>query len=122
IEVPAIAGKLLDLISKRPKWFPFLLWLMHLQEERAMFFGRTFLHHVDSLEPQFVEVQRKHLADEIGHVRWDHILLDQVWPATPAWLRRLNVSLFRWMIEEYFSAPKRSALRVVARLVRELPE
>src|ERR1700690_3552082 len=43
IQVPPIAAKILDAISKRPQWFPFFLWLMHLQEERAMFFGRTFL-------------------------------------------------------------------------------
>ena len=122
IQVPAVAAKVLDFISKRPTWFPFLLWLMHLQEERAMFFGRTFLKYADSLEPHFVAVQRRHLADEIGHVHWDEELLDWVWPRTRLLLRRYNTQIFRWMIEEYFSTPKRSALRVISALIKEFPE
>jgi hypothetical protein len=121
IQVPPIAAKILDAISKRPQWFPFFLWLMHLQEERAMFFGRTFLKSADSLEPQFVAVQRKHLADEIGHVRWDEALLDWVWPKTSSPLRRLNVRIFAWMIKEYFTTPKRTAMRIMAALIKEFP-
>ena len=122
IRVPAAAARLLDFVSRRPTLFPFLLWLMHLQEERAMFFGRTFLKYADSLEPYFVAVQRRHLADETGHVHWDEELLDWVWPRTKLLLRRFNIQIFRWMIEEYFSTPKRSALRVVSALIDEFPE
>jgi hypothetical protein len=121
IRVPPIAAKILDALSKRPHWFPFLLWLMHLQEERAMFFGRTFLRAADSLEPHFVAVQRKHLADEIGHVRWDDALLDRVWPKTSSVLRRVNVQILAWMIKEYFTTPKRTASRIVAALAKEFP-
>jgi len=122
IRVPPIAARILDFISKRPSRFPLLLWLMHLQEERAVFFARTFLESADSLEPHFVAAQRKHLADEIGHVRWDEALLDWVWPKTRPLLRRFNIRMFGWMIEEYFSTPKRSALRVAAALVEQFPE
>lgn len=122
IRVPRLAAKILDFISQRPTAFPFLLWLMHLQEERAMSFGRAFLKCADSLEPQFVAVQRKHLADEIGHVRWDEDLLDRVWPRTGPLLRHINIRAFAWLINEYFSTPKRSAMRVVSALVREFPE
>jgi hypothetical protein len=121
IQTPPVAAKILDAISKRPQWFPFLLWLMHLQEERALFFGRTFLKCADSLEPHFVAVQRKHLADEIGHVRWDEALLDWVWPKTNSLLRRFNVQIFAWMIKEYFTTPKRTAQRIIAALVKEFP-
>lgn len=121
IRVPPVAARMLNLVAKRPAWFPFLLWLMHLQEERALFFGRAFLRWADSLEPRFVAVERKHLADEVGHVRWDESLLDLVWPKTGRLLRHLNVRIFAWMIAEYFSTPKRSALRVVAGLVEEFP-
>jgi hypothetical protein len=121
IQVPPVAAKILDVISKRPQWFPFLLWLMHLQEERALYFGRTFLKSADSLEPHFVAVQRKHLADEIGHVRWDEALLDWVWPKINSPLRRFNVQVFSWMISEYFTTPKRTALRIIAALVKEFP-
>ena len=121
IQVPPVAAKILDVISKRPQWFPFLLWLMHLQEERALYFGRTFLKSADSLEPHFIAVQRKHLADEIGHVRWDEALLDWVWPKTNSPLRRFNVQIFAWMISEYFTTPKRTAVRIMTALAKEFP-
>jgi hypothetical protein len=122
IRVPSPAASLLDVISKRPQWFPLLLWLMHLQEERALFFGRTFLKCADSLEPHFVATQRKHVADEIGHIRWDETLLDWVWPKTGLLRRQLNTRILAWMIEEYFSTPKRAALRVLQALLQEFPE
>jgi hypothetical protein len=122
IQVSPMAAGILNFISKRPVWFPMLLWLMHLQEERAVFFGRIFLKFADVLEPHFIAAQRRHLADEIGHVRCDDALLDAVWPETGFLLRRVNIRIFKWMIHEYFSAPKRSALRVLAALVGEFPE
>jgi hypothetical protein len=122
IRVPPLGAKILDTISRRPDWFPFFLWLMHLQEERAVFFGKTFLKFAGSLEPHFIATQRQHLMDEIGHVRWDEQLLDHVWPHTGTLLRRFNIRLFSWMIREYFTTPKRSAVQVISVLVEEFPE
>ncbi|HVU27015.1 MAG TPA: diiron oxygenase [Verrucomicrobiae bacterium] len=122
IQVPPLAAKILEVVSKHPRQFPFLLWLMHLQEERAMFFGKVFLKHAGLLEPHFVETQRKHLADEIGHVRWDESLLDWIWPKTTAWSRRINSQIFSWMVKEYFTTPKRTAPRIINALVKEFPE
>ena len=122
IQTPPLAASLLDAMSRCPQWFPLLLWLMHLQEERAIFFGKAFLNRAAVLEPHFVEVQRTHLADEIGHVRWDVQLLDFTWARTGRLTRRLNVRLFAWMIREYFTTPKRSAPRIITALVKEFPE
>jgi hypothetical protein len=122
IRVPPIAAWILDAISKHPQWFPFLLWLMHLQEERAMFFGKTFLKYADSLESHFISVQRKHLADEIGHVRWDESLLDWVWPKIGIFSRRFNIQMLSWMLKEYFTTPKRTAPRILSELTKEFPE
>jgi hypothetical protein len=122
IRLSSVAGGTLNNISKRPQRFPFLLWLMHLQEERALFFGKTFLKYADSLEPNFISVQRRHLADEIGHVRWDESLLDWVWPKIGTISRRLNIRFFSWMINEYFTTPKRTAPRILSALVNEFPE
>jgi hypothetical protein len=100
--------------------FPMFLWLLLIQEERAMYYATEFLR-VDGLEPGFVAVQREHLADETGHVRWDEQLLEHIWPRTnPAW-RQFNARLFRWLMREYFTIPRRSGMRVVAALVDEFP-
>ena len=122
IQVPPAASSTLHFISKRPQWFPFLLWLMHLQEERALSMGQRFLKLADVLEPHFVATQRKHVADEVGHIRWDEALLDWVWPKAGLLCRQINTRIFAWMIQEYFSTPKRSATRVLAELVGEFPE
>lgn len=121
IRVPPPAAAVLDAISRRPQWFPFLLWLMHLQEERAVFFGKAFLKCRDTLDSVFVDTQRKHVADEVGHVRWDEALLDWAWPRTHPMLKKFNVRIFSWMLREYFTVPKRSALLVIRELVREFP-
>ena len=122
IKVPAVARKILGVISRQPKLFPAFLWLMHLQEERALFYGRTFVQAGDELEPHFLETQRRHLADEVGHVRWDQTLIDCIWPKTNFILRQLNARFLAWMIGEYFSAPKRAGVRVVDALMEKRPE
>lgn len=101
--------------------FPLFLWLLMIQEERAMHAAKVFLS-TDGLEPQFVAAQRAHLADEAGHVRWDEKLLAWFWPrSSPAW-QRINVRLFGWLMHEYFTVPRRSGLRVVVALVKAFPE
>jgi hypothetical protein len=105
---------------RRANRFPLFLWLLLIQEERAMFYAAEFLR-TDGLEPSFVSVQRAHLADETGHVRWDEMLVEHVWSQTnPGW-RQVNVRLFRWLMREYFTVPRRSGMRVVAALVDEFP-
>lgn len=122
IAVPRAGGAVLDWMTRRPRLFPLLLWLMLLQEERAMFFAKEFIRDADALEPLFVEVQRKHLADEVGHVAWDGELLDAIWPRTSRMLRAVNARLFAWMLGEFFNTPKRAVPRVVEVLAEEFPE
>lgn len=122
ITIPPVGAKILEFMSKHPLWFPLLLWLMHLQEERSLFFGRVFLRFQEELEPSFVNVQKQHLADEVGHVRWDEQLLAEIWPKTTFLLRSVNVRILVWMIDEYFSVPKRSAVRVVYELIKEFED
>jgi hypothetical protein len=106
---------------RRPGWFPFFLWVLLIQEERSLFCAKEFLASADSLEPNFVAAQRRHLADEVGHILWDEQLLDCIWPTLAGWQRKLNARLFAWMMGEYFTTPKRSGLRVAGELVTEFP-
>lgn len=120
IQVPKSGRRFLEFITRRPRWFPLCLWLMLLQEDRAMYYGRAYLR-CDGLEPHFHAVHKMHLADEAGHVRWDEQLLEKVWPNTPPIIQRINVALCRWMIAEFFSAPKRAAIRIVDEWIRQTP-
>ena len=51
--------------AKHPSIFPLFVWLMLLEEERMVFFGREILQLKEDLEPHFVTMHRAHLADEI---------------------------------------------------------
>ena len=60
------------------RWFPFFLWILLIQEERALFYAKEYLNSASDLEPNFVAAQRRHLADEVGHTQWDEELLDWI--------------------------------------------
>jgi len=94
---------------------------MLLQEERSLFYSRRVIAHRKELEHHFVETHRTHLADEVGHVRWDEELIESLWGRANPVLRKVNAELFAWMLGEFFSAPKRAQLRVVHELAREFP-
>jgi hypothetical protein len=121
IRVPAGYAKVLDWVARRVRYFPMILWLMLLQEERSLFYSRHIVRGRDELEPHFVDAHRTHLRDEVDHVGWDEELLDELWESCGPALRRINAELFRWMVGEFFNTPKRGGLRVVAQLVREFP-
>lgn len=102
--------------------FPAMLWLQLIFEERALHLGREFVSAGAGLDVRFLAVHRRHLADEPAHIRRDVLFIEWLWPATPAWLRRLNARLLLWLLREFFLLPKRSGLRVVETWLRECPE
>jgi hypothetical protein len=121
VRVPAVWMVCLEWAVARPALFPMLFWLMLLQEERSLFYSQGYLGE-PGLEPSFVQAHRRHLADEVWHVRWDEELIDTLWQAAHPALRAANARLFAWMLEEFFGAPKRAQLAVVDELGRECPE
>lgn len=109
-------------IARRPFAFPCWIWLMLLQEERSVAVSRECLKSGENLEPAFIALHRKHMADEIGHVQWDIKLVERVWLPMPDWKRRVQARLFGRMMAEFFTAPKRSARAVLRALIDEFPE
>ena len=109
---PLLRG-VLSLGARALRWLPALLWLQLISEERAVYFGRAYLHQASEIDPRFLAVQKKHLADEPAHIRRDELFLRWLWPATPAWLRKLNARWLHWMIREFFTLPRRSGWRVM---------
>jgi hypothetical protein len=112
---------LLKKIAGHPSLFPLVIWLMFLEEERAVFLGREMMRVKEDLEPHFVSTHRLHLADEIEHVEWDRQILAWLWPETAQALRTANAHLLRWIIGEFFVTPKRANGRVVEELTRHFP-
>ena len=108
--------------ARRPFVFPCWIWLMLLQEERSISVARECLMKDSGLEPEFVALHRKHMADEVDHVHWDIKLVERVWLPLPMWKRRLQARLFGVMMAEFFTAPKRAGKAVLQALLDECPE
>jgi hypothetical protein len=122
IQPPRAWMAALSWATEHPRFFPMFLWLMLLQEERSLFYSRRVIAQREELEPHFVKTHRRHLADEVGHVRWDEELIEALWQRANPYLRKVNAQLFGWMLGEFFNAPKRAQLRVVHELAREFPQ
>ncbi len=121
IQLPRAWMAALSWATQHPRFFPMFLWLMLLQEERSLFYSRRVITQREELEPHFVKTHRTHLADEVGHVRWDEELIEALWRRANPFLRRVNAELFTWMLGEFFNAPKRAQLHVIHELAREFP-
>jgi len=107
-------------LAQHPFSFPCWIWLALLQEERSIAVAKECLRQ--DIEPIFRDLHRKHLADEIDHVRWDLKLVERVWLPTPMWKRQLQARLFGLMMAEFFTSPKRAAKAVLQALLDEHPE
>jgi hypothetical protein len=109
-------------MASQPFRFPFWIWLMLLQEERSISLARACLDASDRLEPSFVDLHRRHMADEVDHVRWDLDLIERIWLPLPMWKRKLHARLFGALMAEFFTVPKRSSMVVLGALIDEFPE
>ncbi len=108
--------------ARRPFAFPCWILLMLLQEERSISIARECLRQPKAMEPAFLNLHRKHLADEVDHVQWDLKLIERVWLPMPMCKRRLQARLFGAMMSEFFTAPKRAGRAVLQALIDEFPE
>jgi hypothetical protein len=122
LKISSAAHALMRLPGRAVRLFPALLWMQLIFEERALQFGRAFVASGRSLDPRFLAVHRRHLADEPAHIRRDILFLEWLWPTTPAWLRRMNARLLLWLLREFFLLPKRSGWRVTQMWLEEFPE
>lgn len=108
--------------AQRPFAFPCWILLMLLQEERSISVAQECLKKSNQVEPTFLNLHRKHLADEIDHVKWDLKLIERVWLPMPMWKRRLQARLFGTMMREFFTTPKRAGKAVLQAFIDEFPE
>jgi hypothetical protein len=122
--IPASPGilRITTWFAKRPFAFPFWIWLMLLQEERSVAIARECLRPEEVLDPNFRELHRRHLADEIDHVRWDIKLVERLWLPLPLRTRRFQAALFGWMMREFFTTPKRGGRAVLDAWLACFPE
>lgn len=122
MRLPPGARALLLGAARRPRLFPFFFWLMLIQEDRSLYYSRGVLAQKDSLEARFVHAHRVHMADEAAHVRADEELLGRFWAPMPPFWRKVNARLLRWVLGEFFTAPRRAGLKVVEAWANEFPD
>ena len=108
--------------ASRPRTFPFWIWIMLVQEESSLHFGRRVLHHREALDPEVVKTHRIHLADEAAHVAWDLELIETLWAKSSRTKRSFNARILRYVMREFFTSPRRANLEVARQLATEFPE
>ena len=109
-------------LTGRPRWFPAVFWVMLALEERSLEISHRCLRMPPGMiEPRYREVYRKHLEHEAAHVEIDCQLIELHYANRSHAVRRVNATLLRRMIANYFLPPNRSAVLVLRRLVRDRP-
>ncbi len=121
LTVPSMVPTVSRLLGQSVSILPCLLWLQLIAEERSLYFGNQFVEAGACLERRFLAVQRRHLADEAGHIRSDEVFIEWLWPRCGKWLRKVNARLLEWTLREFFHLPKRSGWRVVDHWLQQHP-
>ena len=122
LAVPSVVPPVSRLLGRFVSVLPCLLWLQLIAEERSLYFGNQFVEAGASLDRRFLTVQRRHLADEAGHIQSDEIFIEWLWPRCGKSLRKVNARLLGWVLREFFYLPKRSGWRVVDQWLQGYPE
>jgi len=114
---------LLRQLTRNPKWFPVVFWVMLALEERSLDISRRCLRmNQEDIEPHYLAVYRDHLKDETRHVHIDWHLIDRHYASSSLPFRKMNAWLLRTLISKFFLPPNHSAIRVVRRLSQERTE
>jgi hypothetical protein len=123
IQISPFAQWLLGKLTRHPRLFPLVFWVMLALEERSLEISRRCLRvpH-EQIEPRYLAIYRAHLAHEVRHVHIDWHLIERFYARQSALRRRLNAQLFCLAIRKFFLPPTQSAVRVTNRLVAECPE
>ena len=102
--------------SKRADVFPLFFWLINMQEERSTHHARSSIKNASNLESNFVQAQRRHLQDEVDHVKNNQQLLKLIWYNQPKYKRIINARLFSFLVGTFFNLPKRSSMPIFRQL------
>jgi len=121
LRMPRGLWRLLKLPLQYPRLFPLVFWIVLLQEERSVYYSKEAIRCASELDPRVVDVFSRHLDDEKDHLGIDEALLEVYWDRSSAPIRWLNAQAFRIFVDEFLNAPKRAGIRVIKRLVQEVP-
>lgn len=116
---------MLAVLTSVPGLTIFLLWALLILEEFSTYISKQILKHdkqfPDALEKNFVTAHREHLKDETRHVQICANLIIQLTDNASG----ANISLNQYLLKKFmceYMAPKRGGIRVVKKLVEEMPE
>ena len=121
--VPLAVQRLLDYVTRHPRTFPMVIWVMLIMEERSLEISRRYAHMDKAkVEAHYAAVYRAHLHDEVRHVQIDWHLLECFYEGRASLLREMNAALVRLFVFGFFFTPARATVRAVDLLVEEFPE
>ena len=122
VKPPPIIVSIWKHLGNNPIRFPLILWLVLIQEERAVYYGKCFARDKEKLDSKFCNIHLKHLEDEGSHCDHGATIANAVWRQKSKLARKVNAFLFQWVLKEFFTAPKRSCMAVIDHWLTEFPE
>jgi len=123
VQIRGSAQRILRLLTRQPRWFPAVVWVMLALEEHSLEISRRCAKMpADQIEPRYAAVYRAHMEEEARHVQIDWHLLLHLMQGIPPAMRRLNGWLFRRSMNTFFLRPTRAAACVIDTLIGEEPD
>ena len=122
IELPWLLHIVAGGMMRFPKLFPFFFVLVYLQEEKLLYYAERYAACAENVDARFLAAHATHLEDEKGHIGLDLSVVAELWQRASQPVKRLNGWLLQTIFREFFTAPKRSGMRILERLIAEFPE
>lgn len=109
----------LELCGRFPMLLGVWVWIAVYFEERTILYAKKFVKDTN-VSPIFKEIHRRHMMDEVHHVKLDEQLIEQFYKPLGSLKKRLAVRMFQSLLESY-SSPKRMSLAIARVLKSEFP-
>jgi hypothetical protein len=118
VRLPPLASVLITAIDHWPATFPVAIWTVLALEEHALEIGRRTMKADVPVEPRFFAAYRFNAQDEARHIQIDWQVLEHLLARLSPTMLRLNVRMFRALVDRFLLRP----VHVAASAVRQLGE
>ncbi len=122
VRLTSLATLLIAAIGHWPAAFPVSIWTVLALEEHSLEIGRRTMKADVQIEPRFLAAYRFHAQDEARHIQIDWQVLEHLLARLSPMMLRLNVRLFRALVDRFLLRPVNVAASAVRQLGEEFTE
>lgn len=119
---PKLFLKIWNFCSSHSSFFSLFYWLVCLQEEKLLNYGKEYLNNGKSYNAEYKKLHLSHLKEEIEHFEIDCKIVNRIWEKSNKVNKLLNGFLFYHLFTRLFLVPKRTSLKVIDEWLKLYPE